>query len=379
MSAVSLLGGLIGSEIAPSRALATLPVSLMVVGVAMFSIPASALMKRIGRRNGFRLAAVIAAAGGLLAAWAVGGGEFWLFCLATFLMGANSAFVQQYRFAAAESVLPESAGRAVALVLVGGIVAGFLGPELAQQSKDWLPAGPYAGSFVSVALLYGLALILLSFMQPIRPEEFATEVGERPWRTIVAQPAFVVAALSAAVAYGVMTFMMTATPVHLHQIEGYTLTATTRVIQSHLLAMFVPSLFSGLLIERLGVLRLSLLGVGCLLASVLAALVSHELLQYWAVLVMLGVGWNFLFVGATVLLTRTYRPAERFKAQATNDFIVFGTQAMGSLSAGTVLYLADWQAIGLISLFPLLITLTALLSLRRRFAAPPAEAQPSQI
>jgi MFS family permease len=314
-------------------------------------------------------------AGGMVAARAVADGHFWLFCLATFLLGANSAFVQQYRFAAVESVAPEYAGRAVALVLVGGIVAGYLGPELAQQSKDWLAAGPYAGSFVSVGLLFGLALILLSFMQPVRPEAFATDGGERPWRTIVRQPVFLVAVLSAAVAYGVMTFMMTATPVHLHQIEGYPLAATTRVIQSHILAMFLPSLFSGFLIERLGVMRLSLLGVGCLLASVTAALVSHELIQYWAVLVMLGVGWNFLFVGGTVLLTRTYRPAERFKAQATNDFAVFGLQAVGSLSAGTVLYVANWQMIGLISLFPLLITLVALRSLRRQVALLPAEAR----
>jgi MFS family permease len=381
IAAVALLGGLIGSDIAPSPAWATLPNSIAVVGVALASVPAALLMKRIGRRAGFTAAAALASLAAFLAAIAVARGDFWLFCLGTLLIGVNGAFMQQYRFAATESVEPTYTSRAVALVLMGGIVAGFVGPELAQQARDWLPAGLYVGSFASVAALYAIAALLLSFLRDVGAGDLIREAStfedgepgeERPLRLLVVQPIFLVAMLSAAVAYGVMTLMMTATPIQLHLLQGFSMQATTLVIQSHIVAMFLPSLFTGLLLERLGVLRVLLSGVFCLLASVVAALLSEQITGYWSTLVLLGIGWNFLFLGGTVLLTRAYRPAERFKAQAANDLVVFTTQASASLSAGALLYAADWRVISLAALLPLLLVLGAVLALRRRIAAPAA-------
>lgn len=366
VSAVALLGGLIGSDLAPTPALATLPVSISVVGVALSTIPAALLMKRIGRRAGFAAAAALAAGAALLAARAVAQADFALFCLGTLLIGVNSAFMQQYRFAATESVSSAYTSRAVSLVLLGGITAGFLGPELAQRSSQWLPAGLYVGSFVSIAILYGIGALLLLFFRNVPPEEDAEAAGEeRPLAQIVVQPLFLVAVLAAAAAYGVMTFMMTATPIQLNRLSGFSLGATTLVIQSHIVAMFLPSLFTGWILERLGMLRVLLLGLAGLLASVAAALVSVHLLHYWVSLVLLGVGWNFMFVGATVLLTRVYRPVERFKVQAVNDFAVFASQAAASLSAGTVLFASDWHTLSLVGLLPLLFTLAAVLLLRK--------------
>ena len=377
ISAIVLLGGIIGTEIAPTPAWATLPVSISVVGVALSTIPAALLMKRVGRRKGFATGAALAVCAALLAAYAVAQGNFALFCAGAFFVGVNGAFVQQYRFAAGESVGEAYTSRAVSLVLLGGITAGFLGPELAQQAREWLPAGLYVGSFVAVAVLYAVAaVILLIFFQNVQVQEdgpysltrSAAEGEERPLRAIGRQPLFLIAVLAAAVAYGVMSFLMTAAPIQMHQLQHFSLDETTLVIQSHIIAMYLPSLFTGLVLERLGVFRVLLAGLAAMLAAVITALISIELLHYWLTLVLLGVGWNFLFVGGTVLLTRTYRPAERFKAQAFNDFAVFSVQATAALSSGTMLFLADWQLLSLTSLLPLLLLLGAVLALRRRIA-----------
>jgi MFS family permease len=375
VSAVILLGGIIGAGIAPTPALATLPVSIMIVGGAIASIPAALLMRRIGRRRGFVIGATVAGLAALLAATAVARGNFALFCLATLFIGANGAFVQQYRFAASESVPPERAGRAVSFVLVGGIVAGLIGPEVARRSRDLLAAAPYAGSFLSVAVLYAVvATLLLLTLRDVAPQTAAIAGSDRSLGRIAAQPIFLVAVLCGVVAYGVMSLIMTATPLQLHHIEGHSLDQTTWVIQSHVVAMYLPSLFSGVVIERLGVMRVALTGVAIMGACVGLALVSREVLHYWGALVLLGVGWNFLFVGGTVMLTRAYAPAERFRAQATNDFTIFGVQAMASLSAGTVLFRANWDVLNLLTLPLLLVTAIALLSLRRTLAVAPRAA-----
>jgi MFS family permease len=371
-AAVVLLGGIIGSDIAPTASLATLPISIMVVGVALATIPAALLMRRIGRRRGFMVAALVAAVAALLAAYAVSRESFGLFCIATLFIGTNTAFMQQYRFAAVESADVAHAGRAVSFVLLGGIAGGFLGPEVAKQAKDWLNAGTFTGSFVAVAVLFAAVAVLTYFLRDIAPQQAGATGDERPLRRITAQPAYVVAVLGGAVSYGVMSFIMTATPVHLHRIAGYTLEGTTGVIQSHIIAMYLPSLFTGIVVERLGVLRVMMLGVVGLLACVVLAVVSRELIHFWGALVLLGLGWNLLFVGATVLLTRSYRPAERFKAQATNEFAIFGVQALASLSAGTVLFTANWDVLNLMNLPVLLGTLVALLALRQRIAPAPA-------
>jgi MFS family permease len=280
----------------------------------------------------------------------------------------NGAFVQQYRFAASESVEPRYASRAVSFVLVGGIFAGILGPELAKRTKDLLGIGLYTGSFVSVAGLYVVAAFLLLFLKDIAPQEKATLGSERPLGKIVMQPVYLVALLSGVIGYGVMSFTMTATPIQLNRISGFTLDDTAWVIQGHIIAMFLPSLFTGYIVERLGVLRVIFVGVLLLGLCVMLALVSQHLMHYWIALVLLGLGWNFSYVGATVLLTQSYRPAERFKAQAANDFAIFGIQAIASFSAGTVIFSAGWVVLNLISLPFLIVVLGALIFLRTRMS-----------
>ncbi|MFO7167925.1 MAG: MFS transporter, partial [Chloroflexota bacterium] len=224
-------------------------------------------------------------------------------------------------------------------------------------------------------LLYASLAVLLLFLRDLRVREGKAAPGEeRPLREIVAQPVYRVALLAGAVVYGVMTFTMTATPIHLHTMHHYSIDETARVIQSHVIAMFLPSLFTGFLVDRIGVLRLMVLGVLTLFGSVLLGITGSQLVHYWAELVLLGVGWNFLFVGGTVLLARAYRPAERFKAQATNDFTIFGVQALASLSAGIVVFSSGWVYLNLISIPFLLITLLAVISLGRSTALRPSEA-----
>jgi len=368
---VVLLGGIIGSQMAPSPSLATLPVTMNVIGMALATIPAAYLMKRIGRRSGFMIAAGVASAGALLAGYAIGAESFLLFCTGILLMGVNTAFVLQYRFAAAESVEPEYVSRAVSYVLLGGIAAGFLGPEIAKRSINLSSMGLYTGSFFVASAIYIIVVILLAFLKPTEPSTADDhDVGERPLVQVIRQPVFLVAVLAGAVAYGVMSFLMTAMPVNMHVIGDFSIDQTTVVIQSHIIAMYLPSLFTGAIIQRFGVLRVMLGGLFALLLCALLALVSQAFLEFWGALVLLGVGWNFLFVGATVLLTRSYRPAERFKTQAVNDFSIISVQAVASLSAGTLLYAVGWQVMSLVVLVPLILLLGTLVVMRGEFADP---------
>jgi MFS family permease len=362
---VVFVGGIIGAQIAPSLALATLPMSLMVVGIALATIPAAMLMRRIGRRKGYMIGMGIGIGAALLAAYGLALSSFGVFCAATLLLGANGAFIQQYRFGAAESVPPERSGQAVSFVLLGGIVAGYLGPEIAQRTEDLLPAGAFSGTFVILAGVFVVALALLFFLDEIVPQSVTTNEPERPLRRVISQPTYLTAVLAGVVAYGVMSFIMTATPVQMHTMQGFSLQETAWVIESHIIAMYLPSLFTGYLLLKLGLKRLMLIGWLCLMACVGLGMISRVLLEYWGTLVLLGVGWNFMFVGATVLLTQSYRAPERFKAQAVNDFTIFGTQALASLSAGTVLFRASWETLMLLNLPALLVMLLVLLQMRR--------------
>lgn len=366
--AVVLLGGIIGQGMAPNPALATLPISLMILGVALTTIPAALLMRRIGRRKGFMLAAGVAAGGALLAAFAIAQSNFGLFCLSAALIGSNGAFVQQYRFAAAESVDEQFAGRAVSLVLVGGIFAGYLGPEIARRTAGWLPMGDYTGSFVSIALLYAAAIVALSFLRDVAPPSEIDYSSGRPLGEIVRQPNYLVAVLAAAASYGVMSFIMTATPVHMHG-GGFDLNQTTLVIQSHIVAMYLPSLITGFLVDRLGLYRIMLAGSLLMIGCSALAIVSVEFFQYWGALVLLGLGWNLLFVGGTVLLTHTYSLAERFKTQASNEFTVFSIQALASLSAGAMLISQGWVVMNVLSIGVLAVTFFVVVSRRRAITA----------
>ncbi len=360
------LGGIIGSGLTQNQALATLPVSIMVISVAATTIPATLLMRSIGRKHGSTLASLSAAVATLLAAYAISISSFSMFVGAAAIFGINMAFTQQYRFAAVESVDQQYASRAISIVLIGAIGGAFAGSELVKQGQSWIGDVPYAGTLIGVAALYVIQSLLLQMLGPLRVEEHGTTIqSHRTLSQITRQPVFILAVLGGTVAYGVMTLIMTATPLSMHVNDGYSLEATANVIRAHVLGMYVPSLVSGFLIERLGMVKMMTVGAFALLAAVLFGLQGQSIMHYWFALVLLGVGWNFLYVGGTTMLTLTYSMAERFKAQAVNEFCVFGTSATASLLAGTVIYFYGWTTLVLIPL-PLLLSIGVGLYLVRR-------------
>ncbi len=361
---IVLLGGIIGAELSPNPSWVTLPIAVMVIGGAVFSVPAALFMQKVGRRTGFIVGSCIAAISSFGAGYAIASSSFALFCLSTLGIGGNMAFVQQYRFAAAESVDKAHVGRAVSFVLVGGIFAAFLGPELAKIFKDSLKYGSYSGSFAALTLVFILNGFVLSFLR-VPPINGSVSGNQRPLKKIISQKIFFAAVMAGLVAYGVMTFIMTATPVSMHVLEGFSLSETKWVIQSHIMAMFIPSLFSGALIDRFGLLRIMIAGVFLMALCAGITLINRHFIHYWGGLVLLGVGWNFLFVGGTTLLTRTYNSAERFKVQAINDVSIYGFQAAASLSAGAVIFRYGWETVNIIALPLLFIMLVVLLRIRR--------------
>ena len=360
------LGGIIGTKLSPDPTLATLPVSIMVLCMAATTVPATVLMRRIGRRKGFALASLSAVASTVLAGVALNLGSFTVFILAGATFGINMAFTQQYRYAAAESVEPAHSPQAISYVLLGAIGGALLGPELVKYGQYAVADVQYLGTLGSLSVLYLLQAALFLSLGPLRGEGAGpTGVPQRRLREIVRQPTFVVAVLGGAAAYGVMTFVMTATPLSMHVHDGFALEDTARVIQWHVLGMYVPSLISGFLIERFGVIKLMALGVIGLLGACMVGLQGHSYMHYWYALVLLGVGWNFLYVGGTSLVTRTYRLEERFRAQAVNEFCVFGTSASASLLAGTIIHLYGWHTLVLAPVPFLLITLAGLFLVRK--------------
>ncbi len=349
-----LLGGIVGSHLAPAPALSTLPPSLMIAGLAASVIPAGALIQRFGSRPVFTASALLAAAGCVLAGYAIATGRFWLFCTAAFLLGSNNAVVMQYRFAATEYVEKSRASRAIAVVMCGALVAAWLGPELAVRTADLVPQAHYAGSFYSGTVLFLLSAILLSRMEESTSPPTADAALPRRLREIAAQPAYRAAVLAALASYSVMSFIMTATPISMHIVDGYDELATARVIQAHLLAMYLPSLASGWLIARFGERPVIVAGTLVMCACVgISVRGSHTALHYGWALSLLGLGWNLLFIAATTMLTKTYRREERIRAQTLNDFLVFGSQATASLLAGLAVTTIGWEWLNIATL-PLL-------------------------
>lgn len=363
---VVTLGGIIGARLASNPALATLPVSIMVVTVASATIPATILMRAIGRRRGFMLASLSAAAGVLLAIFALAAQSFAWFVAAAALFGVNLAFTQQYRYAAAESVEQGLAPRAISLVLVGAIGGALIGPELIRLAQYTIPDVRFAGTLAVLAVLYTLQSMLFLFLRPLRGEHDDSPAAPgRRLPDIVRQPLFIVAVLGGTTAYGVMTLIMTATPLSMHINDGYSVEQTAHVIRSHVLAMYLPSLFTGFLIERLGIGRLMAIGALTLLAACIIGLQGQSVMHYTFSLVLLGIGWNFLYVGGTSMLTLSYSMSERFKAQAVNEFSVFGTSATASLLAGTIMYAYGWSTLIVLPLPLLLLILGGLYVVRR--------------
>ena len=364
---VMTLSGLVGQRLAPTPALATLPVAMMMVGVVIAALPASLLMKRVGRRAGFIVGALAGGAGGgALSVLAIHLDAFWLFSLGNLLLGVYQAFANYHRFAAADAASPAFESQAISLVLAGGVAAAFLGPWNASRATDLLgvpDAGPYA-VLVALAVL-GSALHL---WLRIPDEQQARSGHQRPLREIAAQPGFGVAVLTATVGYALMILVMTATPLAMQE-AGFGLPQSATVMQWHVLGMFAPSFVTGHLIARFGLSNILLSGAALLAASIAAAVAGQSMLHFWLALVLLGIGWNFLFVGGSALLATTHTAAERGKVQGVNELIVFGAVAIGSLLAGVLLHAVGWALLNLL-LLPFVIT-AALATWRwRRLTAP---------
>ncbi|MCG6188724.1 MFS transporter [Maribellus maritimus] len=348
-SMVVFVGGLVGAQLAPLENLATLPVASIVVGTAVTIPPVTFLMNKIGRRRSFFIIGLYSVLAAILASYAISISNFYLFCFSTFLFGATYSCVMQFRFASMESVSEELIPKAASMVLVGGIAAAFLGPEIAVFGKDLLKV-EFAGSFILLAGLFVIAMFFLTgFKNPI-PQETSNESTQRPLKEIFKQRVFWVSILSATIGYAVMSFIMTATPVSMHVMDGHSLSHTKWVIQSHIVAMFLPSLITAWIIKKLGLSKMMITGLVAYLICIAIAFAGKDLGNYWVSLILLGVGWNFLFIGATTLLPQCYNPCERFKVQAVNDFVIFGTQAVASLSAGWFIFAVGWKILLLINL-----------------------------
>lgn len=348
---------LTGHMLAEDKSLAALPVALQWLGTAASTIPASLLMRRIGRRAGFTVASAIIASGGALAMAAILAGSFWIFCLATTMVGSGMAFNWYYRFAAAEIASQEYRSRAISLVLAGGIVAALLGPTLAGWSRSWFEPTLYAGTYALLIGLSGAIALLLRFVEIPRPAA-ADLKGGRPLRQIAAQPVFRVAVLGGVVAYVVMILMMSVTPLAM-TLHGHAFEDATFVIQWHVLGMYVPSFFTGHLIRRWGAVSIMQTGGGLLFGCLAVALAGDSMLHFWVALALLGIGWNFLFTGSTTLLTETYNTAERAKAQGLNELLIFGATAVGVYFSGALLHGLGWNAVVLLALLPILMTIAA--------------------
>jgi len=363
------VGGIIGSLIATDRSLATLPMSFFVVGTALTTIPAALLMKRVGRRAGFAMSALIGSSGALIASIAVGDGNFVLFCAAATLIGMTMAFAQQFRFAATESVIPSGTAYAVAFVLLGSIGGAFMGPALAGLAQDAGDAVAFKPAFQWAAGLYVVAwLVLLAYRNTAAVDDVTTDTPERPLLRLVQQPLFIIAVLGGVMGQGIMTYLMTATPLSMHVVDGHSMAETGSVIRAHVIAMYLPSLITAPLIALFGVRQLMAVGVLAMLITLVFGLSGQAVMHYWWALVLLGVGWNFLFIGGTTLLVQNYAPSERFKAQAFNDFSVFGASAVASLLAGTLMFQMGWQAV-LYSALPFLLLMLGLLGWSLRVSA----------
>jgi MFS family permease len=356
---VMTVGGLAGGQIASRPELATMPIAAMFLGTAAATFPASMWMAKVGRRTGFVFGALLGVFGGLSAAFGIWVGSLAILSLGTFLVGTFQAFAQFYRFAAGEVADDAFRPRAISLVMGGGVVAALAGPMLGRLGEPIL-APAFTGSFLLLAVVSALAAAtLLGLRRPETHSVVAQADDGRSWSKIVCQPAYLVALFGAVTGYGIMILAMTATPLAMYH-HHHELSATATVIQLHVLGMFLPSFFTGSLIARFGVLRIMLTGVVFFTGHIAMALSGTGFVSFASALVLLGIGWNFLYIGGTTLLTTTYTPAEKGRAQATNDMTIFAVGLGCSFSAGALLERFGWEAMN-IALIPWLVLAAAAL------------------
>ena len=342
------INGLAGLALAPTQAFATLPVTFWVVGGALATMPASLHMKHVGRQRGLSLGTLWGVVGALICAGAVWLQSFWGLCFGALVFGAYNAYGQYYRFAAADVAGPDFKSTAISLVLAGGLVGGILGPGVSRYTVDLL-APRYTGAYLALIGFAMLTLLALRFIRVPTPDAKTQAAQGRPLAEIAAQPKFIVAVLAGAIGYGVMNFLMTSTPIAMG-VCGHPYGDAAFVISSHVIAMFAPSFVTGRLIKRLGVLQVMFAGALLNFAAIGVALSGIAVAQFWWSLVLLGVGWNFLYVGGTTLLTETYRPEEMAKAQGANDQAIFIMMAISSFTSGLTVTAAGWERVNLYAL-----------------------------
>ena len=354
---------LVGERLAGVRGLATAPVAAMWVGAMLATVPASYLMRSVGRRRGFQLGILIGIAGGLIAAFGVMRNSFAFFTAGTAVFGIGNGFNGFYRFAAVDAARPDFKPIALSLVMLGSVAGAILGAPLARLSADVMDGPPFLGSYLAIA---GVLLVSLVVMSAVKiPPAGADErmPADRPVVAMLSQPDFLVAVLGGTSAYGVMTFLMTATPLAV-QHQGHSFADVANVIQIHVVAMFAPSFATGFLIRRFGVIKIMMVGVLLNVLCAGAASIDQSLLNFWIALTLLGVGWNFLFIGSSTLLIGAYRPAEKARAQGLNDFTILAAVTSAALTSGYAHERIGWIAMNLAVLAPVAVILAGLVWLR---------------
>ncbi len=364
-----------GVMLAENKSLVTLPLALQFVAMALTTIPASLYMGRFGRRTGFITGACIGVCGGALGAYSVLSGSFVLFCAACLLTGSFNGFCHYFRFAAADVAPEHFRSRAISYVLAGSIVAAFFGPLIARNSFDMLPV-QYAGVWLALIAVYLLVATVASFLEIPKPTAELRQAAGRPLGEIVRQPRFIIAVCAATFGYLVMSFLMTVTPIAMG-VCGFTFSDASYVIQAHVLGMYVPAFFTGSLIARYGERNILVIGAGLLAVCIAINLAGIEFLNFLSALVLVGVGWNFLFTGGTMLLTSTYTPEEKAKVQGLNDFFIWGVISTGVFLSGAVQHSVGWEGVN-IAMTPIVaiilgVTLWLRFGTRRGAVRQPAE------
>jgi MFS family permease len=370
-STVIAINALAGRDLAAAgglgAAFATVPVTAWVIGGALTAMPAAQLMRWLGRRTGFSIGAAIGIVGALLASAAMYAQNFWMLVAGALVFGAYNGFAQQYRFAAADASPPDFKAQAISYVLAGGLVGGLIGPALSTKTVDMLPTR-YLGAYLVLTLFMLLAILLMQLLRIPRESRAVNDAGARPMAVIARQPAFIVAVGGATFGYAVMNLLMVATPLAMTQLGHHPYEAAATVISSHVIAMFAPSFFTGGLIKRFGIVQVMMTGVLLQAATVMVALSGISVGHFWWAMVLLGLGWNFLYIGGTTLLTQTYRPEERAKAQGTNEFCIFLVMVVTSFASGFLLDHQGWALLNYLSALLLIVTATGLgwLALKNR-------------
>jgi len=351
-----LLSGIIGSQLINIQYLATFPTALMIVGTAIGATIASKIMEIKGRKYGFILSSLLNSFSSLLCAFAISVSNFSIFCIGNLFIGLSLSFALQYRFAATELVKKENIPKAISLILLLGIVAALLGSNIVSFTKDLITT-EYVGSYISLSLLTIVPFIFFLFYNVDANFKSENRNNKKSITDIISNKNIQLAILSAGVGYITMSTLMTATPISMNVMHGYSIFSTGIVIQLHVVAMFLPSLITGDLIKKFGHSNMIYTGLFFLFICILNNFLNQSYYGYMIGLILLGIGWNFLFVTGSSLLVISYKVEDKFKAQGLNDFVVFSTQSLGALSAGIILYVTNWKILNLFCIPLLLIVL----------------------